>query len=28
MSNNNVDITLVPSACSKVRTRVSEYNPA
>jgi hypothetical protein len=28
MNINNVNITLIPSACSKVWMRESEYNPA
>jgi hypothetical protein len=28
MNINGVNITLIPSACSKARMRESEYNPA
>jgi hypothetical protein len=28
MNINNINITLIPSACSKARMRESEYNPA
>jgi hypothetical protein len=28
MNINNINITLIPSACSKAKMRESEYNPA